>query len=66
MLADASLRAEIQTQYPQLWDRMVERRRYLKEVLGIDLKEEVLPMCSTLGYLRPYLLNQEAALVVSS
>ena len=45
---------------------MVERRRYLKEVLGIDLKEEVLPMCSTLGYLRPYLLNQEAALVVSS
>ncbi|MCC9273004.1 MAG: M24 family metallopeptidase [Enterococcus aquimarinus] len=66
VLADVSLRAEIQTQYPQLWDRMVERRRYLKEVLGIDLKEEVLPMCSTLGYLRPYLLNQEAALVVSS
>lgn len=65
VLADETLRAEIQTQYPSLWERMMARRRYMKEELGIDLSAEILPMCSTLGYLRPYLLNKEAALVVS-
>lgn len=64
VLADASLRAEIQATYPSLWERILERRRYMKDELGIDLSAEILPMCSTLGYLRPYLLNKEEALVV--
>lgn len=61
-IADEALREEIRAQYPELWERMQERRDYLKEVLGIPVSEEILPMCSTVAYLRPYLLCKNDAL----
>lgn len=65
VLADAALKAEIQKEYPEMWERMQNRITYMKEVLGIELSEDVLPMCSTVAYLRPYLLNKESAFVSS-
>jgi len=62
-LADEALRQEIQKEYPDMWERMQVRRTYLQDVLGIPLSEEVLPMCSTVAYLRPYLLQKDQALV---
>src|SRR5699024_399761 len=64
VLADQQLRENIKEQYPDLWDRFQARRQYLKEHLNIDLKEEMLPMASTLAYYRPFLLNKEEALVL--
>lgn len=61
-LADAALREELHSQYPAMWERMQERRAYLKDVLGIEIPEDVLPMCSTVAYLRPYLLDHSGAL----
>src|SRR5699024_12090410 len=58
VLADQQLRENIKEQYPDLWDRFQARRQYLKEHLNIDLKEEMLPMASTLAYYRPFLLNK--------
>lgn len=63
-LADKDLIQEIQTEYPELWERIESRRNYLKENLNIDLKQEVLPLASTLGYYRPFFLNSEMALAV--
>ena len=37
---------------------------YIEGTLGIRLSGEVLPMCSTVGYLRPYLLNHRKACYV--
>ena len=62
-LADEKLRSEIKKDYPELWSRIKVRRKYIIEVLGIQISEEILPMCSTVGYLRPYLLNKEQAMV---
>lgn len=62
-LADEELRSDIKKDYPELWKRIEVRRKYIIEVLGIQISEEVLPMCSTVGYLRPYLLNKEQAMV---
>ncbi|QHS23430.1 Xaa-Pro aminopeptidase [Virgibacillus sp. MSP4-1] len=61
VLADDQLKNEMKEQYPELWARMKKRKDYIKDVLGIQLSEDVLPMCSTVGYLRPYLLNKETA-----
>lgn len=61
-LADEKLRAEICNQYPEVWERIVDRRRYIKNVLNIELKDEVLPLSDICGYLRPLLLNHEYAL----
>lgn len=63
-LADEELRAQICAQYPELWERMQARRSYLMDVLGTQLSEDVLPLCSTVAYLRPYLLDKERALAV--
>lgn len=62
-LADEALRGQIQKEYPDLWKRIEERRTYLEETLGIPLPPELLPMCSTVAYLRPFLLNKDRALV---
>ena len=61
VLADETLKQQIRDEYPQMWERMQERIRYIKEVLGIELSEDLLPMCSTVAYLRPFLLNKQGA-----
>ena len=62
VLADEKLRGQIERDYPEMYGRMCARRAYIKEELGVDLPEEVLPMCSTEGYLRPFLLDHASAL----
>ncbi|MEA4875925.1 M24 family metallopeptidase [Anaerorhabdus sp.] len=61
LLANEELKCEIKKNYPELWNRIQERIKYIKNQLGIELSEDVLPMCSTVAYLRPYLLNKEFA-----
>ena len=61
-LADEALRKEIEAKYPDVWRRMMDRRNYMQEVLGISLREEVLPMSDICGYFRPFLLDHESAL----
>ncbi|MBR5521185.1 MAG: aminopeptidase P family N-terminal domain-containing protein [Oscillospiraceae bacterium] len=63
-LADEELRNDIQANYPQLWERIETRRKYIRESLGISLPDHVLPMSNLVGYVRPYLLNKSAALVI--
>ena len=62
-LADETLREQIKTDYPALWQRISARREYIRDVLHIQLPEDVLPLSNTVGYLRPYLLNKDLALV---
>lgn len=60
-LADESLRQQIQTEYPQLWERIETRRNYLQTELKLDLPECVLPLSSGVAYYAPYFLNLELA-----
>ena len=64
-LADDALKEDIAREYPDMWGRMSDRRAYLEDVLGIRLSRDVLPLCSTVGYLRPYMLDHDRALVVA-
>lgn len=64
-LADKGLRDDIRREYPELWERIEKRRNYIKEVLGIQLSEEILPLSSTVAYFRPYLLNKRNAFIYS-
>jgi len=56
-LADARLRAEFASLYPEAWDRIQARRGFMAESLGVRLKPEVLPFSNLAGYLPPYLLS---------
>lgn len=64
VLAGRELKQELSARYPELYARMLRRRTYLLEELNIRLSEDVLPMCATVAYLRPYLLDKSRALAV--
>ena len=46
MLADEILREKIKNEYPEIWDRIQKRIAYIKEELGINISEEVIPCAS--------------------
>ena len=63
-LADEELQQEIQAQAPAFWARICARSRYLEQELGIQLSPHVLPLTSTVAYLRPLLLEKGKAMKV--
>ncbi|MDL2236256.1 M24 family metallopeptidase [Christensenellaceae bacterium OttesenSCG-928-K19] len=64
-IADAALRDEIKAGFPDVWERMQQRRDYMQGTLGIRLKEEVLPMSNLAGLYRPLALNRELGLKIT-
>lgn len=65
-LADYTLQQKIQELYPELWQRIITRRKYIKEVLNIPLSEEILPLSNAVAYLRPFYLAKDQALCCSN
>lgn len=63
-IADDALIREIEEKYPEMWARIKKRRSYMKEKLNIDLDPSLLPLASTLAYLRPFMLDKDTALVI--
>jgi hypothetical protein len=64
-LADAALRAEIAERFPAVWARIEARRAFMRDVLGITLAPEVLPLSNTPSYLAPFLLSPERVLTMA-
>ena len=58
-LADAALRDVLKKDYPEVWERMQNRRSFITEQLGIPLQPEVLPMSDLVAQYYPLLLNRE-------
>ncbi len=63
-LADASLREAFAAQYPQAWDRIQARRRFMDDALGIRLHPDVLPFSNIPAYLPPFLLRPGHAMTL--
>lgn len=60
-LADEKLRSEVQHDYPELWDRIMARKNYIRDILQIDLQDSVLPLSSGVAFYNPFFLNKELA-----
>ena len=65
LLANESLRNQLKKEYPDMYNRMIKRRTYMINTLGINLSEDVMPMCSTVAYLRSFLLAHDMAFIIS-
>jgi hypothetical protein len=65
VVADAALRAELQSKYPDVWARMTARRAFLRDQLGIIVAEEVLPLSTAPAYLPPFWLKNNLVCVLS-
>lgn len=64
-LADETLRTEFARKYPEAWARIQKRRDFMQNVLGVQLKPEVLPFSNIPAYLPPYWLARGRAMRVS-
>ena len=64
-LADLALREAFTTAYPGAWKRILARRRFMTEGLGIALHPDVLPFSNLPGYLAPFLLQPGRAMTLA-
>ena len=63
--ADQGLRSEIRSAYPDLWGRIERRRSFMREQLGLDIREELLPLSDAAAYLPPFWLIDDLVCVIS-
>jgi hypothetical protein len=56
-IADEELREQIARQFPELWTRIQERRAFMRDELGLNLRPEVLPLSVAPAYLPPFWLD---------
>ena len=61
-IANEQLRRDIQRDYPEIWKRILKRRSYMIEELGIQISEEILPTSVAISYCQPFLLDKNRAL----
>ena len=64
-LADADLRTAIRREYPDCWDRIQARRRFMAGTLGLQMSEEVLPLANLSGWLAPFLMAPQRVMAYS-
>jgi len=64
-IADASLRAQIAAQYPELWARIQMRRAFMRDALGVALSEDALPLSINCAYFMPYWLAHDLVCVAA-
>jgi Xaa-Pro aminopeptidase len=63
ILADARLRKHLADGYPDLCKRVQARRAFMRDVLGINLDDSVLPLSNTAGWLPPWALDLGTAFI---
>ena len=66
VLADSSLRADLQAGYPECYTRCQRRREFMIDVLGIDLSEEVLPLANIPAIVPPFFLEPNVVLALEA
>lgn len=61
-IGDAELRADLESRHPELWSRITARRAFMRDRLGINVRDEVLPLTPTPAYFPPFWLDLDRAL----
>jgi hypothetical protein len=63
-LADADLRGRLAAQYPGCYERCQKRRNFMRDVLGIELPDEVLPLSNIPAIVPPFFLAANTVLAL--
>jgi hypothetical protein len=64
VLADETLRNEWATHFPASWKRIEQRRDFMIQEIGINIKPEVLPLSNIPAYFTPYLMSKDRVAVI--
>jgi hypothetical protein len=63
VLADSELRHTLADRFPACWQRIQQRRAFMRGALGLEMDESVLPLSNMPAWLPPYALSLERAMV---
>lgn len=63
-LLDEHHRDELRDRHPNVWGRVQDRRAFMRDVLGINLKPEVMPLSNLASALPPFLLAPNRLLAI--
>jgi hypothetical protein len=64
ILADEALRRKLSDDFPACYARCQKRRKFMTDVLGIGLPEEVLPLSNIPGIVPPFFLAPNSILAL--
>ncbi len=62
-LADEKLRAELADRFPKTWSRIEKRRQFMRNELGINIDDSLLPLSNTPAYFAPAFLSPDNVLI---
>ena len=63
VIADASLRADLAHRFPNVARRCEARARFMRDVIGMEVPESLLPLADTCGIVAPYLRDPAPGVV---
>ena len=64
VIADESLRCQLQAQFPECFARCQKRRDFMNDVLGIHVPDEVLPLANIPAIVPPFFLEPNTVLAM--
>ena len=65
-LGDQALREEFAKRFPEAWSRIVARRAFMRDELGIELHPDVMPFSNMPAYLAPFLLSPDLVMTMGT
>ena len=66
VLADSALQAEIRARFPACYDRCLQRRNFMQEILGIPVPGEALPLSNIPAVVPPFFLKPNLIFALES
>lgn len=57
VIADAALRADLASAFPEVAARITARQRFMRDTIGMDVPDTLLPLADTCGIVAPFLLD---------
>jgi hypothetical protein len=64
VIANRDLQEKLQALYPDCFARCHQRREFMRNILGIDVTDDVLPLSNTPGIVPPYFFSPSQILVM--
>lgn len=64
VIADEGLRADLAARFPNVARRCAARAAFMRDVIGMDVPECLLPLADTCGIIAPFVLNPAQVVVV--
>ena len=57
VIGDAKMRKDIKSMAPHAWERIVTRQKFMREVLSINISDDILPTSDLQGIFFPYMAD---------